>query len=255
MLNFCTLAALVMMSGIWNAPALADPAADAIVSAQARYQALIDAGGRYLEGDCQPPDLAFPGYLGFPVRECFYKSLGLSGRVYLLDPDARQLARWTVSACASFATARQKPCIRAVIKQIWSQSNAQFPVAGVVIEPQSIIGGSNGVGVNFEFRDGVTVKTAMQLNGTTKQLSARELEGVIGSEVLSSKIYGRPIGATREIYKAAGGQLDVGASSPSSARKLTWLKAVADAHKVAWNSDHHFMIDAWAANAASTGVF
>jgi hypothetical protein len=251
--NLCC--ATILLSASYSHAQGAGDLAAAIAEAKAKYQKLIDGGGRYLEGKCEMAETDYRGYEGLPVKECTYTELGLQGRVYLLNPDAGQLAKWTVNACSKFTAPRQASCVKAVMRQVWSQSNAQFPVAGIVIEPQSVIGGSPKIGVNFEFRDGVTVRTQMNLTGTTRQLTAREMEGTLAATVEAAKVYARPIGATREMYKAAGGSLDVGASSPPAARKLEWLKASADAHKSAWNDPHHFMFDAWAEDAAKRGVF
>lgn len=198
-----------------------------------------------MEKNCDPPRFDFPNYAGFPVQECAYENLGLSARVVMLNAPAEKLASWTVSACTKFSANKIEACSLQVAKRIWEQSNGQFVVAGIVIEEASVIGGTSNEGMNFEFRDGVTVKSVLELNGSSRQLTDRELEGSLVATVLNTKVYARPAGTTREQYVAAGGSIEVGKSDPHSARNLQWLEAVRAEYKTAWTTDNNLLIDAW----------
>jgi hypothetical protein len=208
-----------------------------------------------MEQDCDAPRYDFPAYEGFPVTECSYRQLGRDARVLMMNPDAQQLAKWTVNACRLIAETKLRSCIDRTAARIWSQSNGQFPVAGIVVEPASVLDGDPNKPINFEFRDGVTVRTNLNLNRTERQLTDQEIEGSMVATVLDSKVYARIIGATREQYVAAGGSIDVGSSQPPSARKLKWLDAVRAAHQEAWNGDRHLLIDAWVRWADTSGEF
>lgn len=115
------------------------------------------------------------------------------GRVWLLNATAETLARWTEQACSA-AEKEVKTCALDICDYVKSQSAAQFPVKGVVIEPDrsADLKGTGG-DVSFFFRDGVTVVTARSkqlarsptVSGRShpgRELTASELEDVLEEE-------------------------------------------------------------------------
>jgi hypothetical protein len=136
---------------------------------------------RYLEGggpqSCVRHDV--PGYEGFPVHACEYKSADagkgsfdpILAKVLVLDPSAMQLASWSIHACRinGAADANMPKCLEHVRSSVITANGAQFPVAGSVVE--SICnssptaspcerwpsGHANRAPRNTLFRDGVTI--------------------------------------------------------------------------------------------------
>ena len=100
----------------------------------------------------------FPAYEGLPVKRCIYTEGGLTGLAYTLHPTKDQLAGWIGQACAQLPQAPQSDCGRKLFKVIWLSNNAQFVVAGNVIEDGKGSGcSSDSRRFNIQFRDGVTV--------------------------------------------------------------------------------------------------
>lgn len=122
-------------------------------------------------------------YKGFALEDCTYTTTGRrrivekskgkfeaaseaeaatwTGRVLLLNASADVLSTWTLDACRS-AGKEVKNCALDICDYVLDQSAAQFPVKGIVIEPDKSLGGSNPTAgdVSVFFRDGVTVATA-----------------------------------------------------------------------------------------------
>lgn len=163
---------------------------------------LIVGGGRYMEGSCKDLsssssdnaldqilkpyfDYLSEKNLSFKIEDCTYQQ-ELKGRVIMLNVDADQLARWTVSACQPNVT---DACLNAVIHNVWLANNAQFPITGTVTEPASICGQGAGEAL-FAFRDGVTValNSFRPANGgatcTKSQLTDSQLEAVLAEPVV-----------------------------------------------------------------------
>lgn len=135
----------------------------------AAYQAAIaaigskmDPGARYLDACIDGSGavvLNYPGYDGRPVRACIYKQGNMKGLAYTLHPTKEQLATWIQSACDTVPHADGAACGKALFSAVWTSNNAQFPVAGNVIEDGAAAGCDRPeTYYNINFRDGVAVK-------------------------------------------------------------------------------------------------
>lgn len=194
---------------------------------------------------------SIPGWEGFPVKLYEYWT-GVDSRinakkkalVYMLNPDARKMARWIVNAVYDVTGDVKYEDLEKVRKFIKWQSGGQFPVKGVVYEAMY----KPGEYYPYIFKDGVTVYMkdeehwkAADENPTEEQLqfylnmSNSDLKDYTGR-------YGRIISTNREMYYNAGGTDKVGKDDE---RIQAWLDTVAKLYKEAWNSDRNFLIYAW----------
>lgn len=148
------------------------------------YLAPLIARGRYMEQSCGAEIYDWPEYEGFAVRRCSYSHLGHRGIVYLLNSDAKKIAAWIAHACHVSGSRQLGKCGKALARNAWKGNNTQFAVAGIVIEGEDVLGGQEGVPVSFEFRHGVTVRTAKRLNGSRRQLSDQEMEASARSSLV-----------------------------------------------------------------------
>ncbi|MEP7233173.1 MAG: cellulase [Ginsengibacter sp.] len=101
-----------------------------------------------------------PGWEGFPVKLYeyqtgidLYTSKPKTGKVYLLNPSPEKLAMWVATACWEVKHNLDSKYTDALLKWIDGQSNAQFPVKGVVYEDQY----TKDFQEPYIFKDGVTV--------------------------------------------------------------------------------------------------
>lgn len=199
--------------------------------------------GRYMEQNCATTTL--PGWEGFPVGLCRYgASGGATAQVALLDPTDQQLHRWIASACAKIRASDIGICARNLAKRIRSQSGAQFPVAGMVLEDMD----GNGVMNQFAFRDGVTVTVEGVQNAVERAPSAAENEAALRAPPTAAKLYARIAGTTRAQYAAFVGR------PASDFAGLKWLDETRAAYQRAWGQESNELITAWAvANKAALG--
>lgn len=205
-------------------------------------QARIDSGGQYLARDCFDPDYSYGEYAGLPILQCNYIELGREASVNLLVADAQRIRSWIEAACTNFARGGLAQCANETFDALWRSSNAQIPVSGIVIEPRSVVTGrlsDSLTPMNFEFRDGITVKTSLLLNGTTRQLSYKEIEQASVARVEKVFSYARPIAATRSMLVNHGAP---NAIASDNTRLLAYLRA---AHIDAWKSNEHRVVSAW----------
>ena len=210
------------------------PSVDPVERLEKRFAA--EKAGRYMEQMCR--DSTYDGWTGYPVQVCDYtvrdKKLGpISARVVLLDPTPSQLARWTVSACIEVRGTADAECTAAVLDRIISQSNAQFPVAGLVLEDQHVAG-------NYEvypFRDGVTVRVDGITNMRQVIPTATMNEIALSAPPKATGLYARVAGTTREEYAAICPDADV--------TGLAWRRVVRQAYQSAWRSDRNPLLVAW----------
>lgn len=194
-----------------------------------------------------------PGWEGYPVKlyeyqtgNDLYTGIPKTGKVYLLNPSPEKLATWVATTCWDVKHSLDSSYTFKLLSWIDNQSNAQFPVKGVVYEDQY----TKNFQEPYVFKDGVTVYikdstmwpmdktcTEEQLNYYL-QITDDDLKPQTGQ-------YGRISSTTREDYIASGGTEDVGSKDD---RKQKWLDVVRELYKKAWNSDRNELIIMWAKN-------
>src|ERR1039458_10306085 len=90
--------------------------------------------------EANPQPITVPGWEGYPTTNYTYsvrdRSTGTNktASVIMLNPDARQLARWIVTACLEAKGRADQGSIQKLANHSISQSGAEFPVRGVVYE-------------------------------------------------------------------------------------------------------------------------
>ncbi len=215
----------------------------------ARFTSLNAGGGRYMEQNCAAVEV--PGWDGFVPQRCNYAALGTKATVTMLNPDPDRLARWIITACHDAAASNMAQCTTHLRKRVWLNSNAQFPIEGFVIEPESVLGGGSEAPLCFLFRDGVTVRTASAktqppVNGACGPDSAN------GEALKRAYNYARVASTSREELGLVAGMPDVGVSGSSDVRfggaaRVAWQKA--------WSSDRNELISAAALSGKASGAF
>ncbi len=192
-----------------------------------------------------------PGWEGFPVKlyeyqtgSDIYTGKPKTGKVYLLNPSPERLAMWILTACWEVKKSIDFKYTDALFRWIKNQSGAQFSVKGVVYEDQYI----KGFQEPYVFKDGVTVYVKdSTMFPKDKTCTAEQLDFYLrlNNDDLKTSTgqYARISSTTREDYKNAGGQEDVGDKDD---RKLKWLEVVRDLYKKAWRSDKNELIIMWA---------
>jgi hypothetical protein len=194
-----------------------------------------------------------PGWEGYPVKlyeyqtgNDFYTGKPKTGKVYLLNPSPQKLAMWVATTCEEVKHSIDTTYTYALLKWIDGQSNAQFPVKGVVYEDQY----TKDFQEPYVFKDGVTV----YIKDSTfwpkdKTCTPEQLDFYLcitnDDLKLQTGQYARICSTTREDYKAYGGAEDVGSKED---RKQKWLEVVRELYKKAWNSDRNELMIMWAKN-------
>ena len=191
------------------------------------------------------------GWEGFPVKlyeyqtgNDLYTGRPKTGKVYLLNPSPEKLATWVANACWVTKQSVDTVYTYKLLKWIDGQSNAQFPVKGVVYEDQY----TRDFQEPYVFKDGVTVyikDSTMWPKGKTCTPEQLDFYLRITNEDLKPQTgqYARISSTTREDYKAGGGTEDIGSKAD---RKQKWLEVVRELYKKAWHSDHNELIEMWA---------
>lgn len=194
-----------------------------------------------------------PGWEGFPVklyvyqtRNDLYTGSPKTGKVYLLNPSPEKLAMWVATACWKVKHSLDTAYTFKLLNWIDNQSNAQFPVKGVVYEDQY----TKDFQEPYVFKDGVTVyikDSTMWPKDKTCTPEQLDYYLHITNDDLKPQTgqYGRISSTTREDYKICGGTEDVGSKED---RKQKWLEVVRELYKKAWNSDRNDLIIMWAKN-------
>ncbi|HRN56929.1 MAG TPA: cellulase [Agriterribacter sp.] len=192
-----------------------------------------------------------PGWEGFPVKLYIYQTGNdlytgspKTGKVYLLNPPPEKLAMWVANACWNAKRSVDTIYTYQLLKWIDGQSNAQFPVKGVVYEDQY----TRDFQEPYVFKDGVTVyikDSTMWPKDKTYTPEQLDFYLRITNEDLKPQTgqYARISSTTREDYRASGGKEDVGSKDN---RKHQWLEVVRELYKKAWHSDHNTLIGMWA---------
>lgn len=192
-----------------------------------------------------------PGWEGFPVKlyqyetgKDLYTGQPKTGLVYLLNPSPQKLALWIATACWTVKGFAGGKYTDSLLKWINGQSNAQFPVKGVVYEDQY----TRNFQEPYVFKDGVTVyvkdSTMFPADKTcTPEQLAFYLRITNDDLKPQTGQYARIASTRREDYISNGGTEDVG---DAGNRKIKWLNVVRDLYKKAWNSDENELIILWA---------
>ncbi|SCM79566.1 conserved exported hypothetical protein [uncultured Pleomorphomonas sp.] len=128
--------------------------------------AKLEPGSRYTDNCLQGSGTIskeYKGYEGYPVKRCVYVQGELTGLNYTMHPSKEQLSRWIAYACIRTGTKKQADCGTTLFNELWDNNNAQFNVAGNVIEKGKAANCDEpSILYNIEFRDGVTVKLASE---------------------------------------------------------------------------------------------
>jgi hypothetical protein len=200
------------------------------------------ARSRYMEANPRP--VVVPGWEGYPTTNYTYSvrdratGTNKTASVIMLNPDARQLARWVVTACLEAKGSLDEALTRKLVDHVISQSGAQFPVRGIVYED---ILPANGIYEVYCFRDGITVKIAGVDHRGEKQPSPEQLDKSLNADVADVTWvgnYARIQSATREDYRKAGGKEEVEGAA--------WLNVSRRLYQQAWKSDRNELMIAWA---------
>gem|GEM_PF-270964 len=208
----------------------------------------------YMAGKLLSTNDSIPGWEGYPVQLWeYYTGVDVKagvqkrGLVYMLNPDARKLARWIINAVYDVKGEISYEDVEKVRKYITWQSGTQFPVSGVVFEDMYV----KGEYYPYLFKDGVTVYVADEAkwksanaHPTDEQL---EFYTTMTHDDLAVNTgrFARICSTTREMYYKAGGTNEVGRSDDGQ-RSKAWLTTVRELYKKAWKSDRNFLIYAWA---------
>ena len=244
-LLFCTLLAAVSCSVV-----IPQEVEDSIPSLEVKAGEVLKAA--YMTETYLGTDTEVKGWKGYPVKLYTYrtgqdKDFGIrkTGKVYLLDPDAKKLAMWVATTVWTVKGRMDMESADKLLNFIRWQSGAQFPVAGVVYEDME----GDGTWYPYIFKDGVTVYVPdgpmKSLNPTDEMLdfylnmTEKDLKPYTGR-------YARICSTTREQYKANGGIMEVGTGDSEETRSLKWLKAVRKEYQKAWNSSRNQLMIAWA---------
>lgn len=192
-----------------------------------------------------------PGWEGFPVGLYEYQTgtdlythEPKTGKVFLLNPSPEKLARWVATACWESKHSVDTAYTFKLMSWIDHQSNAQFPVKGIVYEDQY----TKDFQEPYLFKDGVTVYIKdSTMWPADKTCTPEQLDHYlrITNDELKPRTgqYGRIASTTREDYKANGGTEDVG---DKNERKQNWLNVVREFYQKAWKTDRNELIIMWA---------
>ncbi len=203
------------------------------------FDGRVPGPGQYMLQQCGGTIRDWPNYRGLDVRRCEYRNLGHRGIVYVLSAGPTDIAEWIANACIKVGARQQEKCALALSKNSWTGNNAQFAVAGIVIESEKVLGGRPGVPVSFEFRDGVTVTTVLGYNATRRQLSDREMEASARAAIRKSHNYARIAHIHRDTAR------DNGVSRTHTAGQ-NWLVYTRNDYKRALRTGHSQLFNALA---------
>lgn len=224
--------------------------ADSLPVWEARCEDLL--AHAYMAQDFIEERRDIPDWERFPVKLYEYRTpadsqsgLPKTGKVYMLNPSARQLAMWIFTAVWEVKRRMDYAAIKKIYDFILWQSAAQFPVKGVVYEDMYIPGHYEP----YVFKDGVTVYVAdSTMFPADKTCTPEQLDYYLNltDEQLKPRTgrYARICSTTREQYYRDGGKLPVGNSDTD--RNRVWLRAVRELYQQAWKSDRNGLILAWA---------
>jgi len=208
------------------------PAAEKVryadISNSIAYKTVIELAGHDLDPGARTMDHCidgsgsvqkdYPEYLGYPVKRCIYQMPDhnrLKGLVYTLHPSKEQVATWVAYACLRVKASDQAACAKrlfrtggSVVEGLFENNNAQYPVAGNVIE----IGSAGGCTAatqnnNIFFKHGITVKLVeLPTVCSTEQISIDQQDHLAKSKVETYKMVARVSALRRDQYTAVTGK-------------------------------------------------
>lgn len=219
------------------------------------------ANGQYMRKGCTQTDGKLPGWRGFPVERCDYthavNNIEVSTTGYFLFPPGAMLAKWIVNACRDAKQADIRLCTGRLSSKIWTASNAQFPVAGYVIEPaQDESWSRSSDPYCYLFRNGVTVATSHHWKESKAYIQKGDAK-VCGPEDANAESlsraarFARISSTSRNHYVLAlgheslrGQRADdelkrIGSEKDSTAG---WAAVVGEEFRRAWNSDRNALL-------------
>jgi hypothetical protein len=197
-----------------------------------------------------------PGWKGYPVKlyeyytpKDIYAGVSKKGLVYLLNPSPHQLAMWVMTTCWYVKHSIDYRYTQKILNWIKSQSNAQFPIVGLVYKEDIL---KKSLYIPYIFKNGVTVYVT---DSTKKPV----INACCNDELLHyyltltdsqlkpyTGIYARICNTTREQYREFGGIPEVGYSDGPETRKFIWSSIVKNLYKKAYKSDYNELMIAWA---------
>ena len=161
----------ILLIGAMSGPTHAQTASDAMHLRKVRtwFDARIDGTdrhGQYMRQMCKKTEGRIPGWRDFPVERCDYthaiNGIEVSTTGYFLFPTGEMLSKWVLNACKDAKQTDLALCTGRLTAKIWSASNAQFAVAGYVVEPaQEKKWTRSDEPFCYLFRDGVTIATRL----------------------------------------------------------------------------------------------
>lgn len=215
------------------------------VAESASYSAALTAIGdisraRYVEGDCAPSAVPDSAYAGFPVQRCLYEQGGLVAVVYVLNAEARDVARWVANACLSAGRGDDAACAAALVRRIRISNGFIFPVAGDVLERARDAGPGcasryGDAIVHVYFRDGVTIETERGYTCETYAISEADAE----AEAFKSPAETFNVGRIAALSRADYARL-AGVPRPDDA---AWRAIVRDSYLNALRTGRYTLLD------------
>jgi hypothetical protein len=245
LLFFLAAFALTFANGVFFKSAHAQQPLPPVALTRVRNYFEAQRSSRYMEQNCEPT--TYPGWEGLPLQKCTYSVKGANdpvkktAKVIMLNASPDQLARWVVSTCVEVTGGAAVRCTRRLSRHINGQSNAQFPVAGIVFEDILPEDGREEV---YAFRNGVTVRVDGVTHRATQQPTPEQIEKSLNGQVTSAGLFARIQSTTREQYRANGGTRPV--------LGLAWLEVTKDLYKAAFGNDRNELMIAWARDNASS---
>ena len=198
---------------------------------------------RPLEGRCAPASRTFAGYEGRPVSRCTYTLEGLPGVAYMLNADSQRIASWVGLACADISSTDPVRCGRALASNMIMANGAQFVVAGVIVERENEARDTPGPTndpIYLEFRDGVTVEATALFWQKTVQ-TEMVIDASLEAPVRGSRNWARIANANRNMYRQAGGTVDVGTDWRSDPHNR-FLEVSCQSYLAAWDTGSYSLL-------------
>lgn len=198
---------------------------DSVSVIEARIQAKLNKGARYMEGTLLETKTNHPNWEGTAVKLYDYQIKGtdLKAQVYLANADAHRLATWVISTCFLVTQKLEYKHTKLLINSMFNASGAQFPVQGTVYENMD---GKDWK--SYRFLDGVTVFVKV----------FKDITSINTSNITGAGKYARIISTTREEYRVLYPTVDT--------KGTNWLTVVREEYQKALKSDQNNLMIAWA---------
>jgi hypothetical protein len=236
-----------------------EAASEAILLQRLRtwFDARIDgthSHGQYMRKGCTSTNGKTPGWGGFPVERCDYthtlNEIEVSTTGYFLFPPGDMLSKWVLNACKDGKQADLTLCTGRLASKIWNASNAQFPVAGYVIEPaQEKKWKRSNEPYCYLFRNGVTVATLQHWKESQAHVENKcGTDDANAENVLRALKYARLSSTSREQYALALKMLKASKERDAdelrrigteAANSPDWAAVAGEEFRRAWKSDRN----------------